>query len=54
MIDQMTTSLLWMMAVLGAWNAANMIGRICYRAPWWPYAWHVVSGAWAALILWLR
>lgn len=54
MAETMTTALLWTMAVLGAWNGVNMIGRIYYGAPWWPYWWHVFSGAWAALILWIR
>ena len=39
MVEQMTTALLWTMAVLGAWNGLNMVGRFYYRAPWWPYAW---------------
>lgn len=54
MAEQMTTALLWTMAVLGAWNGINMVARVYYRAPWWPYAWHVASGAWAAAILWLQ
>ena len=54
MAEAMTTALLWTLAVLGAWNGANMIGRIYCKAPWWPYAWHVFSGAWAAFILWAR
>lgn len=54
MTETMTTALLWTMAVLGAWNGLNMIARLCYREPWWPYAWHVASGAWAALILLAR
>ena len=54
MAETMTTAMLWTMALLGAWNGVNMIGRLYYRAPWWPYAWHVFSGAWAAFILWAR
>jgi hypothetical protein len=44
--------LLWTLAVVGAWNAINMAGRIYYKAPWWPYWWHVFTGAWAAWLLW--
>lgn len=28
MAEQMTTALLWTMAVLGAWNGLNMIGPV--------------------------
>lgn len=47
----MTNALLWTLAVVGAWNAINMVARVYYKAPWWPYAWHVVIGAWATLLL---
>jgi hypothetical protein len=49
--SSMTDALLWLLAVVGAWNAINMAARVCCREPWWPYTWHVVVGAWAAIIL---
>lgn len=42
---------LWTIAIVGAWNALNMIARIYYGVPWHPYAWHVFTGAWAAGLL---
>jgi len=46
----MTTALLWTLAIIGAWNGANMAARLI----WWRYLWSVILGAWAALALWLR
>jgi hypothetical protein len=54
MIEAMTTVLLQTMVVIGGWNGINMVGRIYCGVPWWPYAWHVFSGAWAAIILFMR
>jgi hypothetical protein len=54
MNETLTTALLWTVAVLGAWNGVNMIARVYHKVPWWPYLWHVFSGAWAALILLTR
>ena len=54
MADQLTNALLWTMVLLGVWNGVNMAARIYYRVPWWPYSWSVISGAWAAAILFLR
>ena len=54
MEEQMTTTLLFVMAIVGTWNLINMIARIYYKAPWYPYSWHVATGAWAAAILWIR
>jgi hypothetical protein len=54
MAETMTTALLWVMAVLGVWNGLNMFGRLYYGASLLPYSWHVVSGACAIMILWLR
>jgi hypothetical protein len=51
----MTTALLWTLAIIGAWNGANMAARLIFREPiWWRYLWSVILGAWAALALWLR
>jgi hypothetical protein len=52
--EQMTTHILFVLAILGGWNFVNMLGRICYREPWWPYAWSVALGAYAVVILWMR
>lgn len=54
MASTLTTLLLWTMTIIGAWNGMSMLGRIYYRMPWWPYAWHVLTGLWAAVILVLR
>lgn len=54
MSELMTTMLLWALATLGAWNAINMAARVYYKAPWWPYAGHVIIGAWSSIILTLR
>ncbi len=45
------TALLWSLAVVGAWNGMNLLARVCYRERWWPYAWNVFLGAWAAWLL---
>jgi hypothetical protein len=42
---------LWTLFLVGSWNALNMIARIYYKAPWYPYAWHVIVGFWAAWLL---
>lgn len=54
--EQMITWLLWTTLTLGVWNFLNLLGRIYYGAPWWPYPylWSVISGAWARLIIWIR
>lgn len=54
MAEQLTTWLLWTMAALGLWNSINLAARLYYREPSWRYVWHIFSGAWASLILWLR
>ncbi len=43
---------LWTIAIVGVWNAINMIARVIYKEPWHPYSWHVVTGVWAAILLW--
>lgn len=53
MLD-LTTPLLWLLACVGLWNAINALARLGYGAPWWPYLWHIIIGAWAAIALWLR
>lgn len=45
------SALLWTLAVVGAWNLANMVLRIYFRAPWWPYLFSVLMGTWAAVLL---
>lgn len=37
-------ALLWLLTIVGAWNAINMAGRIYYKAPWWPYAYRHGKG----------
>ena len=50
----LTTWLLWLLVVIGAWNAINIPLRIYYREKWWAYWFSVAVGMWAQLILWLR
>jgi hypothetical protein len=45
------TALLWVLAVVGAWNAVSLVARICYGERWWPYWWHVLVGVWSACLL---
>lgn len=45
------TYFLWFMAVIGAWNLINMIGRIYCHVDWKPYSYHVFIGIWAAYFL---
>ena len=47
-----TNTLLWTLAIVGAWNAINMVARIYCKIPWTLYSWHVFTGAWAAWLLW--
>ena len=56
-MPDITTALLWTLAIIGAWNGANMAARLIWREPdypWTQYVWSVILGAWAALALWLR
>lgn len=48
------TTLLWVLTIVGAWNGISMIARICYRERWWKFAYSVVLGIWAAVLLYLR
>lgn len=54
MTEQLTTGLLWTLAVLGLWNCINLAARIRYGQTDWRYAWSVIIGLWASSILWLR
>lgn len=54
MAETLTTGLLWTLAVLGGWNAANLAARLYYREPTGRYAWSLIFGAWAAMILCLQ
>lgn len=47
-------ALLWTLTIVGAWNAINMAARIYYKAPWTVYAWSVLTGIWAAWLLYVR
>lgn len=45
-------TLLITLVVIGAWNWVNMMARIYYKQHWTPYTWHVITGFWAAWLLW--
>lgn len=48
----MLNTLLWTLSIVGFWNAVNMVARIIWREYWGFYIWHVLLGAWAAILLW--
>ena len=48
------TSLLWALAILGAWNALNLLSRIVDGQPDYRYWPSIFFGAWAAILLVLR
>ena len=47
----LTTTLLWTLVAIGAWNGLNLAVRIIINEPSLRYSWSVIIGAWAALAL---
>lgn len=45
------TPLLWLLVLIGSWNAINLMGRIYYNKLTYRYMAWIILGAWSALIL---
>ena len=42
---------LWVVVAVGAWNLVNFVARVYYEEISYQYSWHIVSGIWAAVLL---